>query len=38
VLDPEDEGSVILGNVRNCWLPNNTASLPRRLEASAALL
>jgi hypothetical protein len=38
VLEPEDEGSVILGKVRNYWLPNNTASHPGRHEVSAALL
>jgi hypothetical protein len=37
MLDFEDEGSVILGNVRN-YLPNSTISHPRRHEASAALL
>jgi hypothetical protein len=37
LLDIKDEGAVIPLNVRN-YPPNNTASLPRRLESSATLL
>jgi len=36
LLDSEDEGTVILQNIRNC-APNNTASHPTRLDTSAHL-
>jgi len=37
LLDSEDEGTVILQNIRN-YTPNNTESRPTRLDTSAHLL
>jgi hypothetical protein len=37
LLDLEDEGAVILQNIRN-YAPNNTASHPTTLDTSAHLL
>jgi len=37
LLDSEDEGTVILQNIRN-YAPNNTESRPTRLDTSAHLL